>query len=46
MSKKGNVTFLAFTATEGRYYVDHKWVGNYYIDTNGNRRDTKNGRIL
>ena len=35
---------IYYTETEGRYYVDGKWVGNFYTDSNGIIRDSETGR--
>jgi len=40
------MSFILYTTKEGRYYVNGKWVGNYYLDKNGNKRDTKTNVIL
>lgn len=38
--------FIEFANGNGRYYVNGKWVGNYYTDRNGNRHDATTGIIL
>lgn len=38
--------FIEFSNGNGRYYVNGKWVGNYYTDRNGNRHDATTGIIL
>lgn len=35
-----------YTETEGRYYVDGIWVGNFYVDSNGEIRDTETNTII
>lgn len=33
-----------YTATTGRLYLNHTWIGNFYTDSNGILRDSETGR--
>ena len=40
------MTFIFYTETQGRYYVNGLWVGNFYIDGNGNKKDVQTRSLI
>lgn len=40
------IKVFMYTKSKGRYYVNGTWMGNCYLDTLGNIRDTDSGVII
>ena len=40
------INLIYYTKTQGRYYVNHKWVGNFYKDREGKLRDAQTKEVL
>jgi hypothetical protein len=40
------MTFIYYTANGGRYYVNGTWLGNFYVDGYGNKRDMQTQSLI
>lgn len=40
------IKVIMYTEKTGKYYVNNMWMGNCYLDTLGNIRDTDSGVII
>lgn len=46
MNKANGILFIQYTETDGRYYFGGVWIGEFYVDAEGNRRDVESNVIL